>query len=280
MDNSLVSIPHGLEYKGDVIHYAQLRKMNGYDEQYLTNAGKNIPVSILVTKFLSRLLKFEKDSEKIRSNNEEMVRNLSIGDRVALMLQVRRLTFGDIMQCVLACPYCKQAISFDIDIKTLLDLKIKPQAQSTIAVGDYTVKIRPLRGIDQEYLLKHDYDDKSIYAENLVRSCVVSSNPPLPQKLADEFIIQIVEKLEGLDPLADTVLDLSCPSCNNSFKTSFPVEEFIFQEISTRLQQHDRELHWLAFNYHWDEDKILSLPLQRRKKYVELINKTLSGEAL
>ena len=32
---------------------------------------------------------------------------------------------------------------------------------------------------------------------------------------------------------------------------------------------------WLAFNYHWSEDAILSLPIKKRKRYIELINTTL-----
>jgi len=280
MDNVLVSIPHGLEYKGNIIQHARLRELNGHDEHYITSEGNNLPVSILVTKFLSRLLKFENESEKTGSKKEEMIRNLSIGDRVYLLLQVRRLTFGDTMQCILVCPSCTQVISFDMDVKKLLEPKIRPWKKDVFTIGGYTVKIRPLRGVDEESLLENDNSDKSVHTEYLVRSCIISSNPPLPKKLADDFILQISEKLEELDPMADIVLDLSCPSCSNSFNASFPVEEFIFQEISTRLHQHDREIHWLAFNYHWDEEKILSLPLQRRKKYVDLINKTLSGEAL
>ena len=112
-----------------------------------------------------------------------------------------------------------------------------------------------------------------------MRSCIISSEPQLQDKLNDDFLFQLSSKLEELDPQADVNLDLSCPDCKHQFQAPFDIEKYIFQEIIQAHDQLEREIHWIAFNYHWSEDSILSLPFMKRKRYVELINATLSGES-
>ena len=67
---------------------------------------------------------------------------------------------------------------------------------------------------------------------------------------------------------------MKCPDCNELFEIPFFAEDFIFEEISARKRQLEYEIHCLAFYYHWSESDILSLPLKRRRKYVELINRS------
>ena len=94
------------------------------------------------------------------------------------------------------------------------------------------------------------------------------------------MVTEVSAKLEEMDPQADIVLDLSCPSCGHHFKTPFFIDDFMLREIRSRTSQLDREVHWIAFNYHWNEDDILSLPMRKRKRYVDLINSTLAGETV
>ena len=78
--------------------------------------------------------------------------------------------------------------------------------------------------------------------------------------------------------MSDILLTLICPSCNASFKIPFIVEDFFFKEIKSRKNNLEFEVHWLALNYHWSESEILSLPIPKRKRYVELVNNTIGGE--
>ena len=116
--------------------------------------------------------------------------------------------------------------------------------------------------------------------EQLVTSCILDSNPKLPEKLDDQLLTAISTKLSEIDPKADILLDLTCPNCNYKFQAPFIPEDFLLRELEARKSQFEGEVHWIAFNYHWSEDEILSLPLSKRKKYVDLINRTLSGEAM
>jgi hypothetical protein len=122
-------------------------------------------------------------------------------------------------------------------------------------------------------------DGKSL-EERLVRACVVNSDPRLPADIDADLIAGIGSKLSELDPQADIILDLTCPICSHRFQVPFFPEDFFLREFDARQSQFEGEVHWLAFNYHWSEEAILSLPMTKRKRYVELINRTLSGEGV
>lgn len=47
-------------------------------------------------------------------------RDLCMGDREALLLHVRRMTFGERMDCLLSCPACASRMDFQLNTGTLL----------------------------------------------------------------------------------------------------------------------------------------------------------------
>lgn len=209
----------------------------------------------------------------------EIVRHLTVGDRVALLLQLRRLSFGDRMECSITCPACRDEMSLSLSVGRLLQSKSgEARTEGEVNVGGFLLKIRPLVGADVE-ALEADKAANNL-AEALVRSCIVSADVPLPTQIPEEVVAGVSAKLEEMDPQADILLDLSCPSCGHRFGTPFLIDEFLMREVRSRVPQLEREVHWIAFNYHWSEDDILSLPTGKRAKYVDLINRTLSGETM
>ena|ERR1700730_9175830 len=182
---------------------------------------------------------------------------------------------------------------YGLSVSTLLETVPRQQDQSkhqeyVIRSENFVLKIRPLTGADQELILGENEDNSNnsdwrhfSKAEQLIRSCIISSDPPLSSDTFNENLLEMISsKLEEIDPRADLILDLECPSCQFSFQTPFKAEDFLFREIDARKQQLEREVHWIAFYYHWSEDAILSLPIRKRKRYVDLINKTLGGEQI
>jgi hypothetical protein len=293
MKGAIIMIPHGFSNNGSWLRKAEMRQLNGYDEQYLAEID-NYPLPVRTTALLERIVKFGK--AVVESDIKEIIRHLTVGDRVALILHLRRLTFGDKMQCTIVCLACKEAMSLDLYTSNLLQPAIlQARSEYVIDTKNFVLTLRPVTGADQEALFEKDNNDgddrnnnnnnnnnnaQFNESERLARSCIVSSHPPLPDKLTGDLLDITSSKLEELDPQADIVLEIRCPGCQHTFQTSFNVEDFIFQEIYSRRKQLEREVHWMAFNYHWNEDSILSLPITKRKRYVELINRTLSGESI
>lgn len=279
MNHVSIVIPHGYFKDGKQIVTIQLRNLIGYDEQYLADNIGKIPLPLLTTELLERVTLFEKIIDK--ADARKIVQNLTVGDRVVLMLNLRKLTFGNRIPCVLSCPSCNESLSIDLFVDDLLQnrtLKRSKKYHDFRFLG-YVLRIRPVRGTDLEQI--RDVDNQFDRMEKITRSCIVSCKPPLPDsKMSEDFLDALSSKLEELDPFADFMLNLKCPSCGDLFETSFVAEDYFFQEINATTQQLELEVNWLAMNYHWGEKEILSLSRNKRKRYVELINNTISEQNL
>ncbi len=270
-----VSLPHGFSSGGSWVQSAQLRELNGYDEQYLGEI-EGLPPPQWTTELLYRVATFEASPAE---SNRDLVRHLTAGDRVALLLQLRRRALGERLECIITCPDCGDEMSFGLSVRELLQPRLREaRTECEVNVEGLALRIRPVTGGDLEALASAK--DNEDLREMLVRTCILSSKPALPPTLSEKVIAEVSSKLAELDPQADLVLDLACPACHRGFKSPFFVEDFVLREFHSRKSQVEKEVHWIALNYHWNEDEILSLPMTRRKRYVDLINRTLSGEAM
>jgi hypothetical protein len=242
---------------------AELRELTGYDERFISE-GRGLSSLALMIGLLGRVATLPNREEKA-----DALGRLSIGECIQLMLAFRRATLGDRLSCELACPECGAGISMELSVDELTNRRRSIEPPSMVKIGDFALVLRPVTVHDVEVLsLGQDRRDQ---AERLVRSCVVSSEPPLPEKLTDELLTEIASYLETLDSAAETLLRMECPACGRSIEVSFSIEDFLLREIESRSHL-EREVHLLALNYHWSEDAILSLPTSRRKQYVELVN--------
>ena len=303
-----VTIPHGICVDDNSwIREVEIREINGYDEQQLAQT-RHYPIPIRSSALIQRLVQLIKRDIQLAAeiDKKKFVQLLTQGDRIALILNIRRLIFGDEISCTISCPNCKELISFDLSVSELLQpMRADPKKEYPLQAEGYFLKVRPITVLDLELLIlgmnendKHgkvqeddsnsdlnqNADEKNRdldtvdMVEKLVRSSITFADPPLPPILTRNFIKIVSSKLEQIDPQANMVIELNCIACQHVFQTNFDAEEFILSEIDSRGRQLLREVHWIAFHYHWDEYTILSLPVRRRKMYLDLINKTISGE--
>jgi hypothetical protein len=271
MRRAIVNFTHGTLYNGVPLKKAELRELNGHDQEGLLEQEPLFSVA-RIHKLLANVVDFGNGVDP--KEKQRLLNSLTIGDFAALVLELRRLTSGDILRCIIACPACKQDMSTDIPITQMLQQsKNQPIGNRETEIGGFSLKLRPVTRADL-----YSVGDSDNPEEQLARLCILDANPRLPEKLDASFISEISIKLAELDSQADILLGLTCPNCSHKFQTPFYPEEFFLLEIDAKKTQLEGEVHWLAFNYHWSEDEILSLPLSKRRKYVDLINQTLSGE--
>ena len=295
-----INLIHGYKNKkNDLIKKIQIRALNGFDEEFLNTLeienGINLPYPIKTNMLLNRVInifdiddqyKKYKESEKL-----DILKKMTIGDRVQIILYLRKLTFGDIFQIDIPCEFCKNLMSIDLFIDDIINNSLSIQKNnvhyeyiSNIQTGnnffykfqlsDSEVVIRLLNGFDQENISLNNINETE-----LLESCIVNLDSLGHEKLLDKnFRSKINSAFSELDPLADILLTLVCPSCNNTFKLPFIIEDFFFKEIKSRLNNLEIDVHLLAFNYHWTESEILSLPIPKRKRYLQLVRNTIEVE--
>jgi hypothetical protein len=276
----VVEIPRGIPaINGKWIRKATIRHINGHDEQSMLEMSQLIPLHQRILFLLERIVRFD-DVQDIYTG--EALKKISIGDRVALLFHTRRMIFGDFISCTITCVNCNKKMSLQLDVLDLLQAHYPDQKDLYgLEAGGFNMKIKPLNAFDQDNaLVAENLASPNSLGEKLAKSCIAYSNPELPSIIPKAVMDGLGSKLEEIDPLSDIVLGVSCPECGQAFQALFPAEEFIFKEFAMLFGQLEREVHWLAFNYCWSQNEILDLPVKKRKKYIELINATLSGESM
>jgi hypothetical protein len=274
MQGISVTLPHGFAHNGSWLRRVLMRPLSGGDERFLAETGARLPTARRTSVLLARLVRFAETGAPL---TPETIRKLTAGDREALLLHLCRNLYGERLSCMLCCPECSEAMTLDLAVCDLLvPTAAHPAAEYHRQVAGYQVVLRPVTNADLEGV----EGEESAAGERLLRACVVAAAPPLPATpLPSELADALSEALSAIDPQADLLLGLGCSACGRPFQASFDPGEFFRQGMTMRTKHLEEEVHAVAFYYHWTEDAILSLPLQRRRRYVEMIAGELAGRA-
>jgi len=200
---------------------------------------------------------------------------LSVGEREALLLRLRRLMFGERMSCILECPCadCREKMDLDLTVGDLL----LPSSDSARRIhetsfGGWVVRFRLPQGSDQEAVASLALTDEAEAVQTLLNRCIVSAErdgerlSEIPAGIAE----RLSEAMAELDPQAEILLDTRCPACGASFRTIFDTASFFFAEVAEHARALLEEVHLLASHYHWSEAAILAIPERRRRFYLAL----------
>jgi hypothetical protein len=71
-----------------------------------------------------------------------------------------------------------------------------------------------------------------------------------------------------------------CPSCGAFMEVELDAAVLLAAEMGSSADRMFAEVHFLAYHYHWSEDAILSLPRDRRWRYLELVRRQAAGQPL
>ena len=279
-----VAIPGGvwrsdaLRSDGPVRELA-LRPIGGEDEVFLLDTADHPVPSARATALLARCLD-EVDAERT-------ARSLTVGDREALLLQLRRLTLGDAFDCVLRCPVAACGERMELSLR-VSDLLLPPYANvqreyETVldaSDGKYAMTYRLPTAEDLERAATHARNDVELGALSLLTACLVTATRDgavvHARELSASARDEISAAMAAHDPQAEIELDLVCPTCSSEFSIVFDTAMFLLQELDQRAQQLTHDVHTLALHYHWSEREILHLPPRRRARYLELVAESVA----
>jgi hypothetical protein len=260
---------------------AAIRAVTGREEELLAESlGESTAVT--VTAILARCVL----SLGNVATSADAVRQLSVGDREALLLHLRRATLGDQIDCVAMCPDpgCGERLDLTLSVGSLLVEPVADAAawyEETFATagGEAAVRFRVPTGADQEAIADIASTDAVAAARELLARCVASApgsggdSMELPDDVADAVAVRMAE----LDPQAEIRLRFDCAACGRPVDVLFDTASFFFAEIGATAERLYDEIHAIAWHYHWSEDAILDLPRNRRRRYLDLISASLGA---
>jgi hypothetical protein len=278
-----------------------LAPLTGREEELLAQ-GKSQDIPGLVTAILQRCIR---RLGSISPVTPEIVRGLLIADRQYLILKLRQLTLGNGLEASLVCPWsdCGQKITVgfgveDIPIvamanpKAIHQMELSPAAALVTEAGDRYrhITFRLPNGSDQEYLApilapnpapslaKPDTEPEAQAQLLLLQRCIQRLGPvefpdrSLVRRLSTQARLEIEQQMEAIAPKVDLMMESTCPECGRDYSAPFDIQRFFLEELRTQQNLLYREVHYLAFHYHWSEAEIMAMPRPKRRKYIEILS--------
>jgi hypothetical protein len=266
MDLLTVELPGGLvDDGGGRLTAAALRPLSGREEEWLA-AHRGGPSAPAVTRLLGACLLGPGGAPA----GAEFARRLLVGDRDFLMLQLRRLNLGEEVRAVATCPACEARMDLSFSVGDVpVDRRPQTATAYALELDGRSVRFRLPNGGDQEALLDRDGVDPDEY---LLARCLRDDGgkPLTPGERA-----AVAGEMDRVAPQVDLELDLTCPECGHAFSLAFDTTAFVLDEMRLDPNRLLREVHLLAFYYHWSESEILGLRRDRRRAYLALLRDTL-----
>jgi hypothetical protein len=253
-----------------LLNTACLRQLSGREEEWLAR-HRNSPGAVRVSWLLSSCLLALGD----RQVSRDLVQRLLVADRDYLVLQLRRLTFGDQVQAVVPCRKCSQKMDIDFHLNDVpVDCRPQRVSSYTVELSGRVIRFRLTTGGDQEAVLESRSDD---LADELLNRCVLDNGG---KSLSVEEKETVAAEMEQFAPQVELELELGCPECQEHFLLPFDTTAFFLDEMAFKSDELLREIHALAFHYHWSETEILRLDRRRRRAYLALLNESLRQDWL
>jgi hypothetical protein len=289
-DHLMALLPGGyVDLDGTLQREVELAPFTGREEELLAGRQQRGESAALVTTVLQRCIR---RLGTISPVSEDVTRGLLAADRQYLLLKLRELTLGDHIRATLCCPWpdCgkKVMVSFStnaipvvesVDKGPLYRMELSPEAAFVATDGEYYREIifRLPNGGDQEALAPVLDQNEARALTLLLQRCICSIGPvddpdeEAISRLSPLARLEIEQQMERVAPKVELTMESQCPECGRDYAAPFDLQDFFFGELRTSRDLLYREVHYLAYHYHWSEREIMELPRQKRRAYIELL---------
>ena len=198
-----------------------------------------------------------------------------IGRRDKLLLRLREQMLGRSVQSYAECPQCNAQLTFSLDTAELRRRSRNQHSSKRpqeLDENGYCVQFRLPNSFDLSAAVR--CRESQAARAVLIERCVLRANDSTAsvavRALPEPVIERIAARISECDPLADTVVGLSCPACRWEWDILFDIGSLLWAEIAARAKRHLQDVHVLAGTYGWRENDILGMSPARRQFYLEM----------
>jgi hypothetical protein len=160
----------------------------------------------------------------VTGQTADQAARLSIGERDRLLMLLHERTFGGRYDCEARCSVCGMGMAFSFAASDLGLDRPEVDAESLILTeGRVVVKLKLPTSADLATCLTNQNPAAALFA----RCVKVQSSPAhkLAQMQPNDLPVSLrqsaIERLAALDPHADLLFELECPSCETDNKVMF-----------------------------------------------------------
>ncbi|MBB6228861.1 hypothetical protein [Polymorphobacter multimanifer] len=160
------------------------------------------------------------------------------------------------------CSACRESMDVEIFVTKLLETRAGDR-NAEVSVGASIFRLPRMADLGA---IESGPDAEPIILQ-LARICRIRGLEPIGEDLVDA----LSSAFDTADPAAAIKLDHACTQCGHRALVSVQVELLVANaatQASTRLLQ---DIDAIASAYGWSEPQIMTLPPERRGRYVEII---------
>jgi hypothetical protein len=210
----------------------------------------------------------------VRTEPLEQLSAMPLGWVAAELLQLRAALFGPALDCLASCRRCRAAVEARVEVGRLTALAGPGDAGRklrTLKVGNWRVDYR-IPSCDDLLALRGDPRAAAgELAQGLIARASQAGRTVLATTLSPEILSAVEREILKHDPLSRIEIGLACPSCSATWSETLDVFEFVWTEVAALAQRLAGQVARLAFAFGWHERDILTMPEERRRRYLELI---------
>src|SRR3954454_12972128 len=185
---------------------------------------------------------------------------LVVGERDALLFELRERTFGAAISAVGSCPSCGELLEIEVAAADVLDEKAV-DGRFELANGTPARFRLPTAG---DLVAVAGAVDVEEGRRILLERCVDGELVPDDEEA-------VVRRIAEADPRARIELALECPDCGHPWSAPFDIVSFLWSELDACARRLVADVHTLASAYGWRESDVLALSRARRDAYLELV---------
>lgn len=191
---------------------------------------------------------------------------LSIGERDALLLKIRRLIVGDRLSGLCVCEACGERNEFDLDTSALPETNTPPDGIVNVPIAERVLRARLPNSLDLAAVV--DTHDEADAARTIVQRCLLDEVP------LDDHVVEAVDQaMEAAEGVAALDIGFTCSACGAANRTPLDIAGFLWTELSERVERVIADVDILASFYGWSEADILAMSDRRRALYVDRVRR-------
>lgn len=228
---SVFTLPAGyLDENGQVHREIVVREMTGYEEDILASGADALKkLNEIQARCLMRIGEIS-DKERM----PKIVRDLPVGDRIFLLIAIRRVTLGDAYPFTFRCPKCSHEAQMSLDLASLEVRGLEDPAVRTKEVAlpsGRTAVFHIPTGRDEERFSSPSSDTSLLTRAVLLRLDTINGKPVSladVKALPSRDLQALRREYEKFDVGVDTTIEIECPSCFEEFKTEMEIQPSFF----------------------------------------------------
>ncbi|MFI9271872.1 hypothetical protein ACIGXM_14295 [Kitasatospora sp. NPDC052896] len=174
--DTYVELEQGIQRDGEWLRTAEVRELNGEDEEALARLGNNWPrkLDTIVMRGVRTV------GEQFMSR--QVCDELLMGDREALILAIRRASFGDTVEFQgLPCPHCGETTDLSLSLDDVPVVHLEDPTRTEYAVSlrkGATAHVRLPAGKDQNAVLALKDANAAQQNSEILRRCILRVEYP------------------------------------------------------------------------------------------------------